>query len=152
MAAGTAQRASRPTAGARDATALKAAELEKARDDRDARTAAAQVEAQAENARVNARAVDYSGVDTPLAEETPDTNPDAPLPEFVEFRAKMTLDEMTYGRKIVVPAQYPDENNPSHYIPAVLGDVSKYNFKEGRRYKVPREMYEHLDRIGAVWH
>jgi len=155
---GTAQRAARPRAGTRDATALKAAELEAAIRQRDEETAIAQAAAKAEDERFNAQAVDYSGVDTPLEEVKPAADPDAELPAQVEFRCKMDLPEMTYGRKILVPAGTELVRDPDtglvirQHTPAILGDVSKFNFKEGRKYRVPREMFEHLDRIGAVWH
>lgn len=147
-----AQIASKPKPGGLDATGMKAQELERQKKEKEAALRAAEDAALEEDRAFNAKPVDYSGrrPDDPLPEViAPDPLEDEELEE-VTITMKRTLEDMTYGREIMTPPDFDKETK--EYTPATLGNPLVLNFKEGRRYIVPRHLYLHLERIGAVWH
>lgn len=86
--------------------------------------------------------VDYTDADIPLPEievhEVEVNNP------YRTIRVNTKIENMTFGRKIEHPG------DPEHGIPAVMGGLPMYNFDEGKSYKVPREMAEHLEARGYL--
>lgn len=82
--------------------------------------------------------IDYTGADTVL--EDPEPEPGTELPPTVTFVAKAGAEEMTYGIEL------DREGNVRH------GKPRTFNFKEGQRYEVPRDLFEHMDKRGLVWH
>lgn len=93
--------------------------------------------------------VDYTGADVAL----PDVEEDDGADErpYREIIVKYDIDKMAFGRDIVTPA-VTDEATGVMSVPPVLGGIRFFDFKEGRRYRVPRELAEHLDERGYVFH
>jgi len=81
--------------------------------------------------------IDYTGVDIAIEDPEPE---DGELPERVTFIAKAGAEEMTYGIEL------NQDGSVRH------GRPRTFNFKEGQRYEVPRDLYEHMDQRGLVWH
>jgi hypothetical protein len=87
------------------------------------------------------------------------TNSDQPIPEaelrqavlntpFRTIRVNSDIPQMTYGREVVDPG---DENNPDIALRRPPTSALKfYDFKEGQLARVPKELAEHLDRLGYV--
>jgi hypothetical protein len=86
--------------------------------------------------------VDYSGADIPLPEievrEVEVNNP------YRAIRVNTKIENMTFGRKIT------DPGDPDNGIPPVMGDLPMYNFDEGKSYRVPKAMAEHLGSKGYL--
>lgn len=74
--------------------------------------------------------VDYTQRDEPVAEAAPKVEI---KDKVVEMRVNSDIDQMTFGK------------NPD-------GTLNNFDFEEGRRYKVPQAIYDHLDELGYVWH
>lgn len=136
------------TAQAGDMTALRTAQLE---DERDAERveAARRVTMQREVEDYEARntVIDYTGADTPLAEPEAEINKENPYREII---IKYAIDQMAFGREIIQDAEYDERGNIT--VPPRLGGIRYFSFAEGRRYKVPRELADHLDERGYVFH
>lgn len=92
--------------------------------------------------------IDYSGADEPLPEVQAD-EPEEPTP-FVVFRASQAIDRMVFGRKIQIE-KFTDDNGVEHQVPVPAG-LNFFDFEEGRQYRVPRPLYEHLLERGYVAH
>lgn len=86
--------------------------------------------------------VDYTGADIPLPEievhEVEINNP------YRTIRVNSKIENMTFGRAVERPG------DPDNGIPAVMGGLPMYNFDEGKSYRVPREMAEHLESKGYL--
>lgn len=93
------------------------------------------------------KVIDYSGADTPLPEHEEDEDNDDPYREII---ARFDVEDMAYGREIIKDPVLNDDGE--QIAPAELGGIRFLNFKEGRRYRVPRELAEHMDERGLVWH
>lgn len=141
----TTGRPNKPVRG--DVTAMQVQALEEERDANAAQKAREdahrrEVEEYAKKHEV----IDYSGADTPLPEPEPVEN-DEPLREFI---AKYTVEDMAFGRIINSPAEFNENGECTK--PADLGGIRYLNFEEGRRYRVPKSLYMHLDERGLIWH
>jgi hypothetical protein len=96
-------------------------------------------EAQAEE---NNTIVDYTGADIPLPEvQVQEVEINDP---YRTIRVNTKIEQMTFGRRVQSPG------DPEHGIPAIMGDLPVYTFEEGRSYRVPRDMAEHLQRLGYL--
>jgi hypothetical protein len=87
--------------------------------------------------------IDYTGRQTP---DQLDTRPVEVLDPDVSIRVNYPIEDMTFGREIISPG------DPENGIPPVIGNLKSYSFEEGRPYKVPRAVAEHLDAKGYLWH
>ena len=96
----------------------------------------------------------YADADTPLEEvaedEVTSTQP------FREVVMKYEIENMVFGRKLVREPEYilDDHGKPTWEVkrPAELGGLRFYSFKEGRKYRLPRPLADHLDEHGYVFH
>jgi len=86
--------------------------------------------------------VDYTGADIPLPEvevhEVEVNNP------YRTIRVNTKIEQMTFGRRVM------DPGDPQHGIPPIMGDLPMYNFDEGKSYRVPKDMAEHLEAKGYL--
>jgi hypothetical protein len=135
-------RAASPRPG--DHTAIEAQKLEREHQQEQAQRAqelamVAQAEQEAER---QGEVVDYfEGASRPLAEPEFPADQDEAERSWV-VRMLMGVEQMTFGREIRREAQYDDEGNMT--APPELGGIRYFDFEEGRRYRLPREMAEHL--------
>lgn len=111
----------------KDEAALAAAQAAEEQD--------ALIEAEDERKRNTVIEVDYHGADVALAAPERDD-----LGEVVEFIAKAGAEEMTYGIERNADGSFRH------------GRPRTFHFQEGQRYRVPRDLYEHMDSRGLVWH
>jgi hypothetical protein len=58
------------------------------------------------------------------------------------IRVLLPIEQMCFGRAIVKEPKYNEQGEMTDF--PVLGSVRLYDFEEGRRYRVPREMALHL--------
>lgn len=91
--------------------------------------------------------IDYTGADQPLPEVVEEEDNDDPYREII---IKYDIDQMAFGREIVKDAVMEDDGTMK--IPPILGNIRFLSFKEGRRYRVPRALADHLDERGFVFH
>jgi len=92
--------------------------------------------------------IDYSDVDNPLPEVQPlDGEDERP---FREVTIKYDIDQMTFGVHILREAEYDERGNCTR--PADVGGPRFFSFKEGRRYRLPKPLADHLDERGFVFH
>ena len=75
--------------------------------------------------------------------------PEEPAPLFETIRVNYPIEEMTFGREVISPAEYDDHGNVVK--PAVLGGLNRYDFEEGKQYRVPHELAAHLRGLGYVY-
>lgn len=61
-------------------------------------------------------------------------------------RVNYPIEDMTYGRIIT------DPGDPENGIPPIIGPLRTMSFEEGRPYTMDRDVYEHLDAKGYIWH
>jgi len=139
-----------------DQTAVQAQALE-AKKLEDAAKKAAEVEELAdvqEHERKNVLIDYYADADKPL-EEVVEDEVQSTLP-FREVTMKYSIENMVFGRKIIREPEYilDDDGNPTWEIkrPAELGGLRFYNFEEGRKYRLPRPVADHLDEHGYLFH
>lgn len=64
------------------------------------------------------------------------------LAPMVVFRVNTDIEEMTFGREI----HYDDNKNQ------IVGELRTMSFFRGRRYRGPRELYDHLESKGLIYH
>jgi hypothetical protein len=102
---------------------------------------------QAEASQVRDEILDYTNIDTPLPEYKPAVDDTSPVIECV---IKYEIDRMAFGMKINRPAEYDEDGFTTR--PAELGGIRFLSFEEGRRYKLPRALYDHLDTRGYILH
>lgn len=141
----TTGRPSKPARG--DVTALQVQALEEERDQNAAealreKTRLREVEELSKKHEV----INYADADTPLPDPEPEDD-DEPTRVII---AKYNVENMAYGRIINQPAEYNENGECTK--PADLGGIRYLNFEEGRRYQVPKPLYEHMDERGLVWH
>lgn len=131
-----------------DVTALQQQALDEDRDRQREEDARAKAERAAVEEYAKAHEViDYSGADEPLPEPEPVDDHDEPYREII---VKYDVEKMAFGREIVKDPEYNEHGELTR--DAVLGNIRFLNFKEGRRYRVPRALADHMDERGLVWH
>lgn len=139
-----------------DVTALQQQQLDEQRDqERAEATAAAAAARQVEEYTRKNEVIDYSGADQPLPEPERRDDSDEPYREII---AKYDIPQMTFGREIVEEVLRDERNRPvldddgSPVKIKVPGRIRELNFREGRRYRVPKALADHMDERGLVWH
>ncbi len=100
-----------------------------------------------QQSEVSNEVLDFSDIDTPLPEYKPPVDDSSPVVECV---IKYDIDRMAFGMKINRPAEVDEFGAVTR--PAELGGIRFLSFTEGRRYKLPRALYDHLDERGYVMH
>ena len=131
-----------------DVTALRKQVLEEQRDADQADAAQhLAVAKEVEDYERKHQVIDYTGVDNPLPEVIEEDSNDGPFREII---IKYDIDQMSFGVKVIKEAQY-DENGAMTVPPTITG-INFLSFKEGRRYRVPRALADHLDERGFVFH
>jgi hypothetical protein len=86
--------------------------------------------------------IDYTGADVPLPEvEVQEVEINDP---YRTIRVNTDINQMTFGRRVI------DPGDMEHGIPSRMGDIPMYTFKEGQSYRVPKDMAEHLQRLGYL--
>jgi len=156
MPAATNRSTGRPVPQKGDQTAVQAQALE-AKKAEDAAQAQAEAVAEAEVASFEKKKVVidyYTDADKPLAEVVED-EVTSTLP-YREVTIKYGIENMVFGRKIIRQPEYrKDEKGEDTWEmvrPAELGGLRFLNFEEGRRYRLPRELADHLDEHGYIFH
>ena len=93
--------------------------------------------------------VDYTqgGVNRNHVEEV--DVPVEPQPTSVRIRVNYPIEDMTFGREVISPAQYDEEGRLT--VAPVLGGLNTYNFEEGVQYDVSPELAGHLKGLGYVY-
>jgi len=132
-----------------DVTALRTQALEEQRDE-DQREASKRLSMASEVQEYEKQnvVIDYTDVDNPLPEVQPeDGDDDRP---YREVTIKYDIDNMVYGVKILREAEYDERGNVTR--PADVGGPRFFSFKEGRRYRLPKPLADHLDERGYVFH
>lgn len=71
-----------------------------------------------------------------------------PKTEFI--RVNFPIESMTYGREVLNPGDWDEENARWAKAP-VLGNLQTYDFEEGVRYEVSADMADHLRSLGYVY-
>jgi hypothetical protein len=131
-----------------DVTALQESALAEQRDEekRQAAASAAKAREVQEYDRKHT-VIDYSEADTPIPEPERNEDPDEPYREII---AKYKVEQMAYGRIVLSEPEYNEYGELSKA--AQLGGIRYLNFEEGRRYRVPKALAEHMDERGLLWH
>lgn len=100
----------------------------------------------AEQEQTSTQVIDYTGADEPLPEL--EIKPVEINEPFRTIRVNTKIEQMTFGRQVLNPGHgLPGD---SDYIPPIMGSIPQFNFEEGRSYRVPREMAEHLQKLGYL--
>ena len=102
--------------------------------------------AKVEDKRKQNEVIDYSGADEPLPEPEPVEANDEP---YVIFRCSGDIERMVFGREVRVEHGKDEDGNDVTVL--VPGNLRFFDFKEGHQYRVPRDLYEHLDARGYVY-
>lgn len=101
-----------------------------------------------QRSEISNEVLDFTDIDTPLPEFKPQVDDTTPVIECV---IKYDIDRMAFGMKINRPAEIDPETG-AVTRPAELGGIRFLSFTEGRRYKLPRALYTHLDERGFIAH
>jgi hypothetical protein len=151
MAAPRGPRGERPRTNAGDRTGLQNQALEAEAEETAAQEAARrQAEEDAEAKRREKEVIDYTNFEAIVEveeNEVEDTNP------FRTVRMKFAVEDMVYGRKVKIE-EVPTELRESMggrteiLVPGKLND--NINLEEGRKYKLPRDLADHLDERGYI--
>lgn len=80
---------------------------------------------------------------------TADMVPVEVRPKTERIRVNYPIEEMTFGKEVITPAEYDD--NGVMIRAAVVGGLRSYTFEEGRWYTVDAEMADHLRFLGYVY-
>jgi hypothetical protein len=143
-------RGERPKTQPGDGTGMLAQALEAERDTKEADDRARKTaEKAAEADRIKHEVIDYTGdYDTPLPEVQRDqvdyTDP------YRTVRMKYEIEDMVFGREVKTEA-YTDDSGHEREV-QVPGRIRTWSFQEGRQYRLPRAMADHLDDRGFVLH
>ena len=87
----------------------------------------------------------------PAVNENPYEIPEEPPPPvgvrttqapLVVFRVNSDVEDMTFGREVRT-----DSNGEQ-----IIGELRNLSFYRGRRYKAPRDIYDHLEERGLIYH
>jgi hypothetical protein len=152
MSAPRGPRGERPQTHAGDKTGLRAQALEAETAHRDAEAAREKSAAKADQEhRKRHEVIDYTG----------DAGYDKPLPEadrdevdiadpYRTVRMKYEIEDMVFGREVKTEG-YTDDDGKTHEV-QVPGRIRTWSFSEGRQYRLPRAMADHLDERGFVLH
>lgn len=62
------------------------------------------------------------------------------------IRVNSDITDMTYGREVLDPGDF----NASPPRAPRMGSMKMYSFAEGQLYRVPKEVAEHLERLGYI--
>jgi hypothetical protein len=62
----------------------------------------------------------------------------------VTFRVNTDIENMTFGREVI------DPGDPETGRAPIMGVMNNYNFEQGQSYRYPRDLVDHLDRLGYV--
>jgi|SRR5581483_8174320 len=131
-----------------DMTAVRKAALEEQHaEEQAARAAELSMLAETDTWEKQNTVVDYTGADTPLPEVKPVEDDANPVREII---IKYPIEQMAFGREVIKEAEL--DGNGNVLVPAVLGNIRYFDFEEGRRYRVPRPLADHLDERGYVFH
>lgn len=105
-------------------------------------------EAAAQRAELLSTVVDYTEGGVQKDNEVVETEPEI-HPQHMLIRVNYPIENMTFGREVVSPAEYDDNGVVTRA--AVLGGMQTYDFVEGQQYKVPWELGAHLKGLGYVY-
>ena len=90
-------------------------------------------------------AEEKSGIITHTGEFIPvETMPVEVNSPEVTFRVNTDIENMTFGREVIDPGDPETGRSP------IMGVMNNYNFEQGQSYRYPRELVDHLDRLGYV--
>lgn len=133
-----------------DLTGVNGQKLAAERDEAQAEAAAAAAAAKVED-RTTAlnTVVDYTQGGRPPAEVQEFDTPIEPLPSIVRIRVNYPIEDMTFGREVIQPAEYDEEGRLTKA--PVLGGLNTFNFEEGVQYDVSPELAGHLRGLGYVY-
>jgi hypothetical protein len=96
----------------------------------------------AEAAEAKNDIIDYTGADIPLPEaEVQEVEINDP---YRTIRVNTKIEQMTFGRSVM------DAGDPANGIPAIMGSMNTFNFDEGQSYRVPKDLSDHLNRLGYL--
>lgn len=133
-----------------DLTGVNGQRLAQERDEKQAEEAAALAAAKVED-RTTAlnTVVDYTqgGRQAPQVEEV--DVPVEPRPTSVRIRVNYPIENMTFGKEVISPAEFDENGNVVKA--AVLGGLNTYDFDEGVQYDVTPELAGHLRGLGYVY-
>lgn len=133
-----------------DLTGVNGQRLAQERDERQAEEAAALAAAKVEDRQEALNTVvDYTQGARPVAVVEEVDTPLEPQPTSVRIRVNYPIEDMTFGREVVSPAEYDEEGRLTR--PPVLGGLNTYNFEEGVQYDVSPELAGHLKSLGYVY-
>lgn len=65
------------------------------------------------------------------------------------IRVNYPIEEMTFGKEVISPAEVDEHGNTVR--PAVLGNLRRYDFEEGRWYTVDADLADHLAFLGYIY-
>lgn len=143
-----------PQHGDKTAVEAQALEQKKLEDEKQAKAEAAELADVEAYEKKNIVTDYYTNCDVPLAEIKED-EVTSTLP-YREVTIKYGIENMVFGRKVIREPEYAkdDKGNDTWEIirPAELGGLKFFSFEEGRRYKLPRELADHLDEHGYIFH
>lgn len=133
-----------------DLTGVNGQKLAAERDERQAAEAAERAAAQVEDRQVALNTVvDYTKGGVQQSQVEVVDVPDEPQPTSVRIRVNYPIEDMTFGREVISPAEFDENGNVVK--PAVLGGLNTYNFEEGVQYDVTPELAGHLKGLGYVY-
>jgi hypothetical protein len=133
-----------------DLTGTQGQKLAQERDE-----AQAQALAEAAAAKVEDRTtalntvVDYTKGGRPPAEVEEVDTPLEPQPTSVRIRVNYPIEDMTFGREVISPAEFDEEGRLTKA--PVLGGLNTYDFEEGVQYDVSPDLARHLKSLGYVY-
>lgn len=105
--------------------------------------------ANAVKAAANQSEIDYTGHQVHEAELVAQAV-EVLSPE-VSIRVNYPIEDMTFGRE-VYPVGDPQHPLGESATEPYVGALRTYTFEEGRSYRVSRDLAEHLDKKGYLWH
>jgi hypothetical protein len=105
---------------------------------------------QLEMTRINAEKQlhDSEEIDMTLEANPVDVAPEVVVksPKVHGVRVNYPIEDMTYGRIIT------DPGDPENGVSPIIGPLRVMSFEEGKSYTMDRDVYEHLDAKGYIWH
>lgn len=148
-AAGTGPRNQRKRPG--DLTGVQGQRLAAERDEAAEEESQARLaEAQQDRVEKLTTVVDYSETPTGRREQAEVVETPVEVhPTTMMIRVNYPIEQMTFGREVIVNAEYDDHGVCTRA--AVLGGMLTYDFEEGQQYKVPWELGAHLKTLGYVY-
>lgn len=133
-----------------DLTGVNGQKLAAERDEAQAEALAAAAAAKVEDRQVAINTVvDYTHGGRPSVEVQEVDTPDEPQPASVRIRVNYPIEDMTFGREVISPAEYDEEGRLTKA--PVLGGLNTFDFEEGVQYDVSPELAGHLRGLGYVY-